>query len=87
MMKMEKKQQIAIIGSRIPVIFWYDNYMKTYINQSDIREYARECGMVSTSAYDYYSEAKEFSEWVIKHLGTIKQADTLKIEDGITQIG
>ena len=87
MMKMEKKQQIAIIGSRIPVIFWYDNYIKTYINQSDIREYARECGMMSTSAYDYYSEAKEFSEWVIKHLGTIKQADTLKIEDGITQIG
>ena len=83
----DEKGDLLYYDDGTPVIFWYDNYMKTYINQSDIREAARRCGMESTSAYDYYSEAKEFSEWVIEHLGTIKQADTLKIEDGITQIG
>ena len=70
-----------------PVIFWYDNYMKTYVNDPEIRNYARECNMMSTSAYDYYNEAKEFSEWVIANLGNITQEDTLRIEDGTTPIG
>ena len=72
---------------RTPVIFWYDNYMKTYVNDPEIRNYARECNMMSTSAYDYYNEAKEFSEWVIANLGNITQEDTLRIEDGTTPIG
>lgn len=71
----------------IPVIFWFDNYIKTYVNDASIRQYARDCNMMSTSAFDYYKEAKEFSEWVIEHLGNITQANTLKVEDGITPIG
>lgn len=70
-----------------PVIFWYENYIKTYVNDVSIRNYARDCKMMSTSAYDYYSEAKKFSEWVIKYLGDIEQSDMLKVEDGITPIG
>ena len=34
-----------------PMIFWYDNYIKTYVNDVNIRNAARECGMKSTSAY------------------------------------
>ena len=71
----------------LPVIFWYDNYIKTYVNDINIRNYANECGMKSTSAYDYYMEALDFSEWVIKYLGDIKQSDMLKVEDGVTPIG
>ena len=71
----------------IPVIFWFDNYIKTYVNDASIRQYAHDCNMMSTSAFDYYKEAKEFSEWVINHLGNITQSNTLKIEDGTTPIG
>ena len=71
----------------IPVIFWFDNYIKTYINDASIREAARDCNMMSTSAFDYYKEAKEFSEWVINHLGSITQSNTLRVEDGTTPIG
>lgn len=70
-----------------PMIFWYDNYIKTYVNDVNIRNYARECGMKSTSAYDYYMEALDFSQWVIKYLGGIKQSNMLKVEDGVTPIG
>lgn len=70
-----------------PKIFWYDNYMKTYVNDAEIREYAKNCNMLSTSAFDYYYEAQEFSEWVRDNLGDITQADTIKNEDGITTIG
>ena len=71
----------------IPVIFWYDNYMKTYVNDSNIREYAKECNMMSLSAFNYYKEAKEFSEWVCKYLGKITQADTIKSDQGTQTIG
>ena len=71
----------------IPVIFWFDNYIKTYVNDASIRQYAKDCNMMSTSAFDYYKEAKEFSEWVNSHLGNITQANTLKVEDGTTPIG
>ena len=70
-----------------PKIFWYDNYMKTYVNDAEIREYAKNCNMLSTSAFDYYYEAQEFSEWVRDNLGDITQADTIRSEDGITTIG
>lgn len=70
-----------------PMVFWYDNYIKTYVNDVNIRNYARDCGMKSTSAYDYYSEAADFSEWVIRYLGDIEQSDMLKVEDGVTPIG
>ena len=35
----------------------------------------------------YYMEALDFSEWVIKYLGDIKQSNMLKVEDGVTPIG
>lgn len=72
----------------IPVTFWYDNYMKTYVNDPDIREYTRECNMMSLSAFNYYKEAKEFSQWIVDNLGnSIKQEHMLKIEDGKSLIG
>ena len=70
-----------------PRIFWYNNYMKTYVNDPEIREYARQCGMRSYSAFEYYSEAKVFSNWVIEHLGSIEQSDTIKFENGMETIG
>lgn len=70
-----------------PSIFWYNNYMKTYVNDTTIREYAKNCNMQSTSAYDYYSEAREFSEWVDMYLRSITQADMLKVENGTDPIG
>lgn len=61
-----------------PRIFWYDNYEKTYVNNADIRNYARNCGMRSTSAFDYYYEAYVFSNWVIENLGDITQANLIR---------
>ena len=71
----------------IPVTFWYDNYMKTYIQDAQTKKYAQECGMYSTRAYDYYMEAKEFSEWVEEKLGDITQKNMLKIENPEQEIG
>ena len=70
-----------------PRIFWYQNYIKTYVNDAVIRQYAKNCHMLSTSAIDYYSKAREFSLWARDKLGDITQANTLKNEDGITPIG
>ena len=61
-----------------PRIFWYHNYEKTYVNNADIRNYARQCSMMSTSAFDYYYEAYEFSNWVINNLGDITQANLVR---------
>ena len=68
-------------------IFWYDNYTKTYIQDAQTKKYAQECGMYSTRAYDYYMEAKEFSEWVEEKLGDIKQKNMLKIENPEQEVG
>ena len=62
-------------------IFWYDNYTKTYIQDAQTKKYAQECQMYSTSAYDYYKEAYEFSMWVEEKLGDITQENMLKIEN------
>lgn len=70
-----------------PRIFWYQNYIKTYVNDPAIREYARNCNMLSTSAFDYYYEAHEFSLWARDNLGQIEQSDTIRNEDGVTTIG
>lgn len=70
-----------------PKIFWYDNYKKTQINDKNIRKYAKECGMKSTSAYDYYVEAQKFSSWVDTYLGGIKQSDVIRDDAGETTIG
>lgn len=75
--------------------FWYDNYMKTVVNDPDIKAYLESTKkysddgntIMSTSAFDYYYEAKIFSKWVNEKLGNIKQSDTVKNEDGVTTIG
>ena len=75
--------------------FWYDNYIKTEINDPDIISYVNSTKkysssgniIMSTSAFDYYNEAKEFSQWVRDNLGNITQANMLKVEDGVTSIG
>lgn len=76
--------------------FWYDNYMKTVVNDPDIKAYLESTKkysddgktIMSTRAFDYYYEAWDFSlKWVIKYLGNITQADTVKNEDGVTTIG
>ena len=75
--------------------FWYDNYTKTVVNDPNIKAYLESTKkysdddntIMSTSAFDYYSEAKYFSEWVIKKLGKVTQANTVKNEDGVTEIG
>lgn len=55
--------------------FWYNNGKKTYLQseENNLKEYIKGTGFKSTSAYEYYTEAKDFSEWVIKELGSIKQ--------------
>lgn len=55
--------------------FWYNNGKKTYLQseENNLKEYINGTGFKSTSAYEYYTEAKDFSEWVIKELGSIKQ--------------
>ena len=67
-----------------PMIFWYNNYMKTYVNDPEIRQYARSCNMQSTSAFDYYYEARQFSIWVRDNLGDIVQADAVRIDNNNT---
>ena len=62
-------------------IFWYDNYTKTYIQDAQTKKYAQECQMYSTSAYDYYKEAYEFSMWVQDKLKDVTQKNMLKIEN------
>lgn len=64
--------------------FWYDNYKKTYLagEKESLEEYLRQngFGFTSTSAYEYYKSAKEFSEWVNDKLGNITQKDVIKID-------
>ena len=65
--------------------FWYDNYKKTYLagEKENLEEYLRQngVGFTSTSAYEYYKSAREFSEWVNKNLKDITQKDVMKIDD------
>ena len=83
-------------STRIPVIFWYQNYIKTYVNDPDIRNDIAsniavdgngKAYLISYSAYNFFAEAKEFSEWVNENMSEITQADTLRFEDGSTPIG
>lgn len=64
--------------------FWYDNYKKTYLagEQANLKTYIdnNKVGFRSISAYEYYKEAKEFSEWVNDKLGNITQKDVIKID-------
>lgn len=64
--------------------FWYDNYKKTYLvgEKENLEEYIKQNGVTfkSISAYEYYKEAKEFSEWVNDKLGNITQKDVIKTD-------
>ena len=82
-------------GNNLDSYFWYRNYVKTPVNDpniiADLRESKKYSDdgntIMSTSAYDYYASAKEFSKWVIDKLGKIQQKDTIRNEDGVTPIG
>lgn len=86
-------QKIYEDGNGSGRYFIYNDYTKAYINDPEIIEYANSTKaygsgtVMSTSAFDYYNEAKEFSIWVRDNLGNITQADTIRSEDGITPIG
>ena len=72
--------------------FWYDNYKKTYLagEQANLKTYIdnNKVGFRSISAYEYYKEAKKFSEWVNDKLGSITQKDVIKTdESGNNTIG
>lgn len=66
--------------------FWYDNYKKTYLvgEQANLEEYLKQNGgeFKSISAYEYYTSAQEFSEWVNDNLGNITQKDVIKTDSG-----
>ena len=69
--------------------FWYDNYKKTYLESeaTNVQQYINNngVGFKSISAFEYYAEAKEFSEWVNDKLGNITQANIIKTDN--TQVG
>ena len=68
-----------------PKFFWYDNYKKTYLKNEmvDFIKYLTDnnlyelkggtlsgvIGYKSISAYEYYTKAKEFSEWLVNKSG------------------
>ena len=82
-------------GNNSDSYFWYDNYMKTPVNDIKIKEYligtktysSDRNTIMSLSAFNYYKEAKEFSDWVVDYLGEITQADTIKSDQGTQTIG
>ncbi len=82
-------------GNNIDSYFWYRDYIKTPVNDQNIindlkdtKQYSDDGNTImSTSAYDYYASAFEFSNWVRDKLGDITLANTLRIEDGVTEVG
>lgn len=71
--------------------FWYDNYKKTYLESeaTNVQRYINTngVGFRSISAFEYYRDAKSFSEWVNQNLGDITQADVVEMSTGETTIG
>lgn len=69
--------------------FWYNNNKKQYITDPETLEFVKKWTydghLHSNSAIEYYSKAKEFSNWVKTNLGNITQKDAREI-DGITII-
>ncbi len=62
--------------------FVYNNYDKLYLISEEINEYARtrtgtDGHLYSTSAYEYYANAKKFSEEVESLIGNITQKDAV----------
>lgn len=71
--------------------FWYANYKKTYLQseRSKLEDYINSngVGFRSISAYEYYKEAKVFSEWVNTNLGDIRQRDVIRMDGTTNPIG
>ena len=65
--------------------FWYNDSMKTPVNDPNIiadlnetKKYSSDGNTImSTSAYEYYYRAWDFSKWVEEKLGKITQANTV----------
>ena len=80
------QQVIQKIGSEY---FWYDNYIKTPVNDPDIKAYLDSTKkysqdgktIMSTSAFDYYNEAYIFSNWVKENLGSITQSKLIRSDN------
>lgn len=71
--------------------FWYMNNKKTYLQneKASIQKYIRDNGgFHSVSAFEYYYNAKIFSEKVNNsYLANVKQKDMIKMDGGETTIG
>ena len=67
--------------------FWYQNYKKTYLQSEaqNVIKYVQENKFRSISAYEYFKEAYEFSDWLINRtpLGKITKANMVQ-DDGFT---
>ncbi len=94
--KLEEYNYIIYDGQKIyddgGKYFIYDNYKKRYLESAtkDVEKYLAEKStgnFESSSAFNYYYEAAEFSKWVEDKLGRITQKNVIKMEDGITPIG
>lgn len=80
------QQVIQKIGSEY---FWYDNYIKTPVNDPDIKAYLDSTKkysqdgktIMSTSAFDYYNEAYIFSNWIKENLGGITQSKLIRSDN------
>ena len=65
--------------------FWYNDSMKTPVNDPNIiadldynkEHYGNNETIMSTSAFEYYYRAWDFSRWVEENLGKITQANTV----------
>lgn len=70
--------------------FLYNNYAKLYLINEEMNQYARDRtdtngNLYSTSAYEYYANAKKFSEEVEGLIGNITQKDAVDSKgDSIT---
>lgn len=54
--------------------FWYNNGKKTYLQseENNLKEYIKGTGFKSTSAYEYYKDAYDFSKWLVEKSGLVK---------------
>lgn len=72
--------------------FWYDNYKKTYLQseKANVQRYIDNngVGFKSISAFEYYYEAYQFSNWLVgTNLKNVTQKDAMKMSEGDTVIG
>lgn len=75
-------QDVDENGSPNGDYFWYDNNKKTYLKSEkvNLEHYLEQngVGFKSIDAFEYYKEAKKFSEWVNDNLGEITQEEIVQ---------